>query len=92
MSTPSESPVHAPQLSDPQLIAELIEAHIAGEPLVTQSGRRSVAAAISVDDNSATSTQNSRRLKFGGLRSSCRVRGLGAAGPGVVSSFDLSAR
>ena len=30
---------HALNYSDPQLIAELIEAHIAGEPLVTQTGR-----------------------------------------------------
>ena len=42
---------HALNYSDPQLIAELIAAHIAGERLVTQNGRRSVAAAISVDDN-----------------------------------------
>ena len=33
---------HALNFSDPQLIAELIEAHIAGEPLATQTGRRSV--------------------------------------------------
>ena len=32
---------HALNFSDPQLIAELIEAHIAGEPLATQTGRRS---------------------------------------------------
>jgi pimeloyl-ACP methyl ester carboxylesterase len=42
---------HALNYSDPQLIAELIEAHIAGEPLVTQTGRRSVVAAVSVDGN-----------------------------------------
>jgi hypothetical protein len=40
---------HALNNSDPRLIAELIEAHIAGEPLVTQTGPRSVAAAVSVD-------------------------------------------
>lgn len=42
---------HALNYSDPQLIAELIEAYIAGEPLVTQTGRRSVVAAVSVDGN-----------------------------------------
>jgi pimeloyl-ACP methyl ester carboxylesterase len=42
---------HALNYSDPQLIAELIEAHIAGEPLVTQAGPRSVVAAVSVDGN-----------------------------------------
>ena len=42
---------HALNYSDPQLIAELIEAHIAGEPLVTQTGPRSVVAAVSVDGN-----------------------------------------
>jgi pimeloyl-ACP methyl ester carboxylesterase len=40
---------HALNYSDPRLIAELIEAHIAGEPLMTQTGPRSVVAAISVD-------------------------------------------
>jgi pimeloyl-ACP methyl ester carboxylesterase len=42
---------HALNYSAPQLIAGLIEAYIAGEPLVTQTGPRSVAAAISVDGN-----------------------------------------
>ena len=42
---------HALNFSDPQLIAELIEAHIAGEPLMTQTGPRSVVAAVSVDGN-----------------------------------------
>jgi hypothetical protein len=42
---------HALNYSDPQLIAELIEAYIAGEPLATQTGRRSVVAAVSVDGN-----------------------------------------
>ena len=31
---------HALNYSDPQLVAELIEAHIAGEPLATETGRR----------------------------------------------------
>ena len=39
---------HALNYSDPQLIAELIEAHIAGEPLATQTGRRSVVGLVSV--------------------------------------------
>ena len=42
---------HALNYSDPQLIAELVEAHIAGEPLSTQTGRRSVVGAVSVTDN-----------------------------------------
>jgi hypothetical protein len=36
VSVPS---AHALNHSDPQLVAELIEAYIAGEPLVTQTGR-----------------------------------------------------
>jgi pimeloyl-ACP methyl ester carboxylesterase len=39
---------HALNYSDPQLIAELIEAHIAGMPLSTQIGRRSVVERLSV--------------------------------------------
>ena len=39
---------HALNYSDPQLIAELIETYIAGEPLSTQTGRRSVVERISV--------------------------------------------
>ena len=42
---------HALNYSDPQLIAELIEAHIAGEPLATETGRRSVVRVVSVDGN-----------------------------------------
>jgi pimeloyl-ACP methyl ester carboxylesterase len=42
---------HALNYSDPHLIAELIEAHLAGEPLVTQTGPRSVVVAVSVDGN-----------------------------------------
>ena len=42
---------HALNFSNPQLIAELIEAHIAGEPLATQTGRRSVVAVVSVEGN-----------------------------------------
>ena len=42
---------HALNYSDPQLIAELIEAYLAGEPLTTQTGRRSVVAAVSVEDS-----------------------------------------
>jgi hypothetical protein len=37
--------------SDPQLIAGVIEGFIAGEPLVTQSGRRSVIGVVIVEDN-----------------------------------------
>jgi pimeloyl-ACP methyl ester carboxylesterase len=39
---------HALNYSDPQLIAELIEAHMAGEPLWTQTGRKSVVGLVSV--------------------------------------------
>ena len=39
---------HALNYSNPQLIAELIQAHMAGEPLVTQTGRRSVVGLVSV--------------------------------------------
>ena len=39
---------HALNYSDPQLIAKLIEAHIAGMPLSTQIGRRSVVERVSV--------------------------------------------
>ena len=42
---------HALTYSDSQLIAELIEAHIADEPLVTQSGRRCVVGTVRVEDN-----------------------------------------
>ncbi len=42
---------HALNYSDSQLIAELIEAHIADEPLVTQSGRRYVVGTARVEDN-----------------------------------------
>ena len=42
---------HALNYSDPQLIAELIEAHMAGEPLVTQTGRRSVVSTVSVKES-----------------------------------------
>lgn len=44
---------HALNYSDPQLIAELIEAHLAGEPLATQTGRRSVVERVSVHGGSA---------------------------------------
>jgi hypothetical protein len=39
---------HALHYSNPQLVAELIETHMAGEPLVTQTGRRSVVGRVSV--------------------------------------------
>jgi len=39
---------HALNYSNPQLIAELIQAQMAGEPLVTQTGRRSVVGLVSV--------------------------------------------
>ena len=39
---------HALNYSDPQLIAELIRAHIDGEPLTTPTGRRSVVEHVSV--------------------------------------------
>jgi pimeloyl-ACP methyl ester carboxylesterase len=39
---------HALHYSNPQLIAELIQAQMAGEPLVTQTGRRSVVGLVSV--------------------------------------------
>jgi hypothetical protein len=42
---------HALNYSDSQLIAELIEPHIADEPLVTQSGRRYVVGTARVEDN-----------------------------------------
>jgi pimeloyl-ACP methyl ester carboxylesterase len=41
---------HALNYSDPQLIAELIEAHIAGEPLVTPTGRRSEVKVVSLEE------------------------------------------
>jgi pimeloyl-ACP methyl ester carboxylesterase len=41
---------HALNYSNPQLIAELIEAHIAGEPLTTQTGPRSVVGLLNVKD------------------------------------------
>jgi pimeloyl-ACP methyl ester carboxylesterase len=40
---------HALNYSDPQLIAELIRAHIEGEPLTTPTGRRSVVEHVSVE-------------------------------------------
>ena len=40
---------HALNYSDPQLIAELIRAHIDGEPLTTRTGRRSVVQHVSVE-------------------------------------------
>ena len=40
---------HALNFSDPWLIAELIEAHIAGESLVTRTGVRSVVATVGVE-------------------------------------------
>jgi hypothetical protein len=40
---------HALNYSDPQLIAELIEAYIAGQSLATQTGRRSVVGHVSVE-------------------------------------------
>lgn len=40
---------HALNYSDPQLIAELIRAHIDGEPLTTPTGRRSVVEHVSVE-------------------------------------------
>ena len=40
---------HALNYSDPQLIAELIRAHIDGEPLTTSTGRRSVVEHVSVE-------------------------------------------
>jgi hypothetical protein len=42
---------HALNHSDPKLVAELIVAYIAGESLVTQSGRRFVVGVVSVEDN-----------------------------------------
>jgi pimeloyl-ACP methyl ester carboxylesterase len=42
---------HALNYSDPQLIAELIKAHIDGEPLTTKTGRRSVVQPVSVEGN-----------------------------------------
>jgi pimeloyl-ACP methyl ester carboxylesterase len=42
---------HALNFSDPQLIAELIEAHVAGNPLATPAGRRSVVGLVSVTGN-----------------------------------------
>jgi pimeloyl-ACP methyl ester carboxylesterase len=42
---------HALTYSAPQLIAALIEAYLAGEPLSTQTGRRSVVEAVSVKDS-----------------------------------------
>ena len=40
---------HALNYSDPQLIAELIEAYIAGRPLETKTGLRSVVGHVSVE-------------------------------------------
>ena len=42
---------HALNYSDSQLIAELIEALIADEPLVTQPWRRYVIGTVRVEDN-----------------------------------------
>lgn len=42
---------HALNYSDPQLIAELIRAHIDGDPLTTPTGRRSVVEHVSVEGN-----------------------------------------
>jgi pimeloyl-ACP methyl ester carboxylesterase len=42
---------HALNYSDPQLIAELIKAYVAGEPLRTQTGRRSVVGHIRVESS-----------------------------------------
>jgi pimeloyl-ACP methyl ester carboxylesterase len=42
---------HALNYSDPQLIAELIKAHIDGEPLTTKTGRRSVVQHVSVESS-----------------------------------------
>ena len=42
---------HALNYSDPQLIAELIEAYLAGEPLATETGRRAVVGHVSVEDS-----------------------------------------
>ena len=42
---------HALNYSNPQLIAELIEAHIAGEPLATQVGPRAVVGLVSIERN-----------------------------------------
>jgi pimeloyl-ACP methyl ester carboxylesterase len=39
---------HALNYSHPELIAELIEAHVAGEPLATKTGRRSVVGMVTV--------------------------------------------
>ena len=41
---------HALNYSNPQLIAELIEAYLAGEPLVTQTGPRAVVGVVSVEE------------------------------------------
>ena len=40
---------HALNYSDPQLIAELIEAYIAGQPLEAKTGLRSVVGHVSVE-------------------------------------------
>ena len=42
---------HALNYSDPRLIAELIEAFMAGEPLATETGLRAVVRMVSVDDS-----------------------------------------
>ena len=41
---------HALNYSNPQLIAELIEAYLAGEPLTTETGPRAVVGLVSVKD------------------------------------------
>ena len=41
---------HALNYSNPQLIAELIEAYLAGEPLTTETGPRAVVGLVSVED------------------------------------------
>jgi hypothetical protein len=50
LGTPEPDGARILNYSDPELIAELIEAHLAGEPLVTRTGRRSVVEHVSVDD------------------------------------------
>jgi pimeloyl-ACP methyl ester carboxylesterase len=41
---------HALNYSNPQLIADLIEAYLAGEPLTTETGPRAVVGVVSVED------------------------------------------
>jgi hypothetical protein len=38
---------HALDYCDPELVAELLEAYVAGEPLASQTGRRSVVGHVS---------------------------------------------